>query len=149
MANRPANAGSDSAGPDRVYDREPAVAGAPPPVHHQGLPRSLRTAPGPRPASAAEPAAGQGAAIVHALAWLPYLAVLACAATGLFITWQGSRYAAQGTGLVGVALLLAAAARLLLPTRYAGPLASRHKAPDVAGFAVFGTAVLVLALTLP
>ena len=118
MANRPANAGSDSAGPDRAYDRDPA-------------------------------AAGRGAPVVHLLTWLPYLVTLACAATGMFITFQGSRYAARGTALVGVALLLAAVARLLLPARYAGPLVSRHKAPDVAGFTVFGTAVLVLALMLP
>jgi Protein of unknown function (DUF3017) len=102
-----------------------------------------------RPANAGSDSAGPNRAVVHVLAWLPYLAVLACAATGLFITFQGSRYAAQGTALAGVALLLAAVARLLLPARYAGPLVSRHKAPDVAGFAVFGTAVLVLALMLP
>jgi Protein of unknown function (DUF3017) len=143
MASRPADAGSDSAGPDRPYDREPAGAGAPPPVHHQGRPRSLRTSPRTRAA------AHQAVADVQVRAWLPYLIVLAGAAAGLYIAWQGSRYAGLGTGLVGGALLAAAAARLLLPPRYTGLLSSRLKAPDVAGFAVFGAAVLAIALTLP
>ena len=143
MAIRPANAGSDSAGPDRPYDREPAGAGAPSPVHHQGRPRSLRTSHRTRAA------AHQAAADAQVRAWLPYLIVLAGAATGLYIAWQGSRYAGLGTGLVGGALLAAAAARLLLPPRYTGLLSSRLKAPDVAGFAVFGAAVLAVALTLP
>jgi hypothetical protein len=86
---------------------------------------------------------------VQVRAWLPYLIVLAGAAAGLYIAWQGSRYAGLGTGLVGGALLAAAAARLLLPPRYTGLLSSRLKAPDVAGFAVFGAAVLAIALTLP
>jgi hypothetical protein len=151
MANRPANAGSDTTGPDRPHDREPAGAGAPPPVHHQGPPRSPRTAPRtePRTASRRRAAADQAEAEVQVLAWLTYLIVLAGAATGLYITWQGSRYAALGTGLLGCALLAAAAARLLLPRQYTGLLSSRQKAPDVAGFAVFGAAVLVIALTLP
>ena len=147
MANRPANAGSDSAGPDRPYDREPAGAGTPPPVHHQGQPGSPRTA--RRTAPRHRGAADQAEAGVDVLAWLTYLTVLAGAATGLYITWQGSRYAALGTGLVGCALLAAAAARLLLPQRYTGLLSSRQKAPDVAGFAVFGAAVLMVALSLP
>jgi hypothetical protein len=183
MANRPANAGSDSAGPDSAYDWE--RTGAPPPVHHQDLPRTLQAAPRHRPASAIRPgrrpqgraehrpqdhyehrpqerpearhvnpgppkaAAAHAAAEAHVLAWLPYLIVLAGAAFGLFVAWQGSRHAGLGTGLVGGALLAAAAARLLLPPRYAGPLSSRHKAHDVAGFAVFGAAVLAIALTLP
>ena len=47
------------------------------------------------------------------------------------------------------ALLVAAVARLALPPRYAGLLASRGKAQDVAAFAVFGAAVLAVALSLP
>ena len=67
---------------------------------------------------------------------------------GLAAAWYGSRLAVRGAVLVGGALLVAAVARLLLPSRYAGPLSSRGKASDVAGFAVFGTAVLVVALML-
>jgi Protein of unknown function (DUF3017) len=147
MANRLANAGSDTAGPDRDYDRGPAGAGAPSPARHQGQPRSLRTA--PRPGAAADQAASRAAADVHVLAWLPYLIVLAGAATGLFIAWHGSRYAGLGSVLVGGALLAAAAGRLLLPRRYNGLLSSRQKAPDVAAFAVLGAAVLAIALLLP
>jgi len=86
--------------------------------------------------------------VLAGLAWLPYLIALAGAALGLAIAWDGSRLAVRGTDLVGGALLVAAVARLLLPSRYAGPLSSRGKASDVTGFAVFGTAVLVVALML-
>jgi hypothetical protein len=128
-------------------------------VHHQDLPPSLRALPQhqpapPNPAANPRPAAqtharATKAAAVHPVSWLPYLVVLAGAGAGLFFAWQGSRYASLGTSLVGGALLAAAVARLLLPQRYAGLLTSRQKAPDVAGFAVFGTAVLALALMLP
>ena len=104
---------------------------------------------GPDRAHARRMPAAERAAGVRVLAWLPYLIVLAGAATGLFFAWHGSRYAGLGTVLVGGALLAAAMSRLLLPSRYAGPLSSRRKATDVAGFAVFGTAVLVIALMLP
>jgi hypothetical protein len=83
------------------------------------------------------------------LAWLPYLIVLAGAAVGMLIAWQGSKYAARGAGLIGASLLVAALARLILPERYAGLLASRRKASDVLGFAVFGAAVLAVAIALP
>ena len=138
MANRPAqggatgapaHGGATGAGPD--WDQ--ARADAPPPVHHQGYPSD--------PEDRRHP-------VLAGLAWLPYLIVLAGAAFGLAIAWQGSRLAVRGTVLVGCALLAAALARLLLPSRYAGPLSCRGKASDVAGFAVFGAAVLVVALML-
>jgi hypothetical protein len=134
MANRPANAGAHSAGP------QPGPAAAPPPVHHQDAPRSRRAAPGR--------AANPGPA-VRIVAWLPYLIVLGGAAAGLYMAWQGARQAGRGAGVVGVALLAAAVARLALPPRYAGLLATRGKALDVAAFAVLGAAVLAVALSLP
>jgi hypothetical protein len=134
MANMPANAGAHSAGP------QPGPAAAPPPVHHQDVPRSRRTAPG-RPADPS-PA-------VRIMAWLPYLIVLGGAAAGLYIAWQGARYVGRGAGVVGAALLAGAVARLALPPRYAGLLATRGKALDVATFAVLGAAVLAVALSLP
>ena len=127
MANRPASAGTHSSGPQR--GPEPA----PPSVHHQGFPRSPRTAP-VRPA---------------ALAWLPYLIVLAGVGGGMFVIWQGSQYAGRGAGLVGSTLLVAAVTRLVLPPRDAGLLASRGRALDVATYAVLGAAVLGVALSLP
>ena len=133
MANRPANAGAHSAG-----QQPPGPAAAPPPVHHQGHPRSRR--PAAKPAST--PAS-------HIVAWLPYLVVLAGAVAGLVVAWQGARHAGRGAALVGAALLAAALARLALPPRYAGLLASRSKTQDVAGFAVLGAAVLAVAASLP
>ena len=134
MANRPANAGAHSAGPQ-------GPAAAPPPVHHQDFPRAPGTA---------EPAPARPASLgIKVVAWLPYLIALAGAAVGLFIAWQGWQRAGRGTGVVGGALLVAAVARLVLPPRYAGPLASRGRAWDVATFAVLGAAVLGVALSLP
>jgi hypothetical protein len=132
MANRPANAGAHSDGPYQ------GPAAAPPPVHHQDFPRSRRAA----AAQASTPAS-------QVVAWLPYLIVLAGAGAGLFVAWQGARYAGRGAAVVGSALLVAALARLALPQRYAGLLASRSKAQDVAGFAVLGAAVLAVAASLP
>jgi DUF3017 family protein len=143
MANRPVNAGS-------------GAAAAPPPVHHDAAP----TAPSGRDAAPAAPAGHRAARTTRTtratrdprpskLAWLPYLIVLAGAATGMLIAWQGSKYAGRGAGLIGASLLVAALARLILPERYAGLLASRRKASDVLGFAVFGAAVLAVAIALP
>jgi hypothetical protein len=143
MANRPVNAGS-------------GAAAAPPPVHHDAAP----TAPSGRDAAPAAPAGHRAARTTRTtratrdprpskLAWLPYLIVLAGAATGMLIAWQGSKYAGRGAGLIGASLLVAALARLILPERYAGLLASRRKASDVLGFAAFGAAVLAVAIALP
>ena len=136
MANRPANAGAHSAGPQQETQQGPAAA--PPPVHHQDYPRSRRAA----AAKASKPAS-------RIVAWLPYLIVLAGTVAGLLVASQGSRHAGRGAAVVGAALLVAALARLALPPRYAGLLASRSKAQDVAGFAVFGAAVLAVAASLP
>ena len=86
---------------------------------------------------------------VGGLAWVPYLIVLAGAAAGMFVVWQGSKYAGRGTGLLGCSLLAAALGRLILPPRYASLLSTRRKASDVLTFAVFGTAVIAVALMLP
>ena len=149
MANRPVNAGS-------------GAAAAPPPVPHDATPAT----PAGHHAATAAPAGHRAARTARAarttratraardprpskLAWLPYLIVLAGAATGMLIAWQGSKYAGRGAGLIGASLLVGALARLILPERYAGLLASRRKASDVLGFAVFGAAVLAVAIALP
>lgn len=151
MANRPANAGAHSAGPQQRMQQQTqqrtqqGPAAAPPPVHHQDYPRSRRAA-AAKAANAAK-AAKPASAVV---AWLPYLIVLAGTAAGLLVASSpGSRQAGRGAAVVGAALLVAALARLALPARYAGLLASRSKAQDVAGFAVFGAAVLAVAASLP
>lgn len=86
---------------------------------------------------------------VGVLGLLPYLLVLAVIAVGLVIAFHGSRFAGRGTALIGGALLAAAVARLLLPQRAAGLLASRGKAIDVLTFTVLGGCVLGIALALP
>ncbi len=75
--------------------------------------------------------------------------MLAGVAAGMFVIWQGSKYAGRGAALVGCSLLAGALARLILPARYAGLLASRRKASDVLAFAAFGAAVLAVAIALP
>ena len=146
MANRPVNAGS-------------GAAAAPPPVPHD----AAQAVPAGHDAATAAPAGHRAARTARTtrttraardprpskLAWLPYLIVLAGAATGMLIAWQGSKYAGRGAGLIGASLLVGALARLILPERYAGLLASRRKASDVLGFAVFGAAVLAVAIALP
>jgi Protein of unknown function (DUF3017) len=142
MANRPVNTGSGG-------------AAAPPPVHHDADPAT--------PATSAAPASHRAARTTRTtratraargprpsrLAWLPYLIVLAGTAAGMLVAWHGSKYAGRGAGLIGASLLAAALARLILPARYAGLLATRRKASDVLGFAVFGAAVLAVAIALP
>jgi hypothetical protein len=146
MANRPANAGAHSAGPHPGMQQgtQQGPAAAPPPVHHQDYPRSRRGA-----AAAAAAAAQTPSPASAIVAWLPYLIVLAGTAAGLLVASQGSRNPGRGAAVVGAALLVAALARLVLPPRYAGLLASRSKTQDVAGFAVFGVAVLAVAASLP
>ena len=79
---------------------------------------------------------------------MTYLVVLTGVVVGLLIALRGSRYTGIGTGLAGCSLLVAAVARLALPPRYTGPLASRNKVVDVLAFAVLGGGVLGLALWL-
>jgi len=142
MANRPVNTGSGG-------------AAAPPPVHHDAIPSAppASSAPGAVPAghratraraSRESPDAAGGV-----LAWLPYLIVLAGAAAGMFVIWQGSKYAGRGAAVIGASLLVGALVRLILPMRCAGLLASRRKASDVLAFAAFGAAVLAVAIALP
>ena len=147
MASRPVNTGSGGAAAPRPPDAaapRPLDASTPrppdaaaPASHRAARPRPSRGSPEPA-ATAAGP-----------LAWLPYLVVLAGVGAGMFIVWQGSKYAGRGSALVGVSLLAGALARLILPARWAGLLSSRRKASDVLAFAAFGAAVLAVAIALP
>ena len=155
----------------------PLDAAAPPPVHHDLAPRAPRAgalrARAPRAGvpgvGLPRAAAGHRAArprdprhptdprrprvrenpAASALAWVPYLLVLAGAAAGMLVAWHGPNYAGRGAGLLGSSLIAAALARLILPARYAGLLSTRRKAFDVLAFAAFGAAVLAVALMLP
>jgi hypothetical protein len=157
MANTPANAGSSEGQAARGTTGPRAVPG------HRAAPQQRAAQPrAAQPRAAQQRAAQQRAAQQRAaqpkpaqaaepggLAWLPYLIVLAGVAAGVFKVFQGSKYAAQGTGLLGCALLVAALARLVLPPRLAGLLSSRRKTSDVLAFTAFGAGVLVVALMLP
>jgi len=144
MANRPANAGSGRVGPDRGL--APMGDIAPPP--DAAAPRDPA---GPAPAShrATRSSQSDEPAVTGVLAWVPYLVVLAGAAAAMFVVSKGSAYALRGIAVLGATLLAAALARLLLPNRFAGLLASRRKTSDVLAFAVLGAAVLAVALSLP
>ena len=102
-----------------------------------------------RPANAGAHSAGPRRGPAPPLAWLPYLIVLAGVVTGLVVAWLGTQGAGRGAGVVGGALLAAALARLALPPRYAGLLASRRKAMDVTAFAALGAGLLGIAVSLP
>src|SRR5690242_11383885 len=164
MANRPANAGSGRVGPDRglapMGDIAPppdtAAPRTPPGPAAAGPTSASPTSASPRPASpapvshrATRSKEGDEPAVTGVLAWVPYLVVLAGAAVAMFIVSKGSAYALRGIAVLGGTLLAAALARLLLPNRFAGLLASRRKASDVLAFAVFGAALLAVALSLP
>jgi hypothetical protein len=145
MANRPVNTGSGGAAAPPPPDTAPPYDAPPPygaPVGH----RATRTA---RTARADRASQTDGDSATSALAWLPYLIVLAGVAAGMFVVWKGSKYAGRGAGLIGASLLAGAVARLILPARYAGLLSSRRKASDVLALALFGAAVLAVAIALP
>lgn len=78
---------------------------------------------------------------------LPLLAVLAVVAAGLLLgvldRWR------VGASVLGAAVLLAGALRLLLPARRAGLLVVRSRRLDVAVLLPLGAALLVLASSVP
>jgi hypothetical protein len=139
MANRPVNTGSGGAAAPPPPDAAPPYD-APPPYGAPAGHRATRTT---------RASQTDGDSATSALAWLPYLIVLAGVAGGMFVAWKGSKYAGRGAGLIGASLLVGAVARLILPARYAGLLSSRRKASDVLALALFGAAVLAVAIALP
>ena len=167
MANRPVNTGSGGAAappPDAVPPPNAALPSAaapppgaapppnaaPPPVHHDASPAPpSASAPASHRPARPRPTRARDRDRVPLSAWLPYLIVLAGVAAGMFVIWQGSKYAGRGSALIGASLLAGALARLILPERYAGLLSSRRKASDVLAFAAFGAAVLAVAIALP
>ena len=86
----------------------------------------------------------------HRTRWgAAYPIVLAGTAAGLAYLWRGPQNVRGGVLAVAVTLLLAAAARLVLPERRAGLLVSRRRFADVAAFSILGLALLVAGLVLP
>ena len=76
-----------------------------------------------------------------------YLLVLAVTAVGVGIVVYGAWR--NGIRVMGGALVLAAAVRLLLSARDAGMLAVRNKALDAVILVVLGSALIVLAGSIP
>jgi Protein of unknown function (DUF3017) len=112
-------------------------------AHASPRPRAGAVRPG---AAGAERARGD-ASIVGVI---PLLAVLVVVVAGVYVAWrQGSAGGGEGGVLAGAALLVGAVARLLLPVRLAGLLATRKRATDVLTLAVFGVGLLVAGLVLP
>jgi len=110
------------------------------------IPRASHARPGqaqPGQAQPAQPPASWAALV-------PHLVVLVCVAAGIYIAWhQGSHGGGRGGVVAGAALLVAAVARLMLPTRLAGLLAVRHRATDVVTLTVLGVSLLTAGLVLP
>jgi hypothetical protein len=115
--------------------------------HPMGWGAPARPSP-PSPLPPPEEARAQGdASIVRVI---PLLAVIVVTVAGVYIVWrQGSAGGGEGGAVGGAALLAAALARLLLPTRLVGLLATRKRATDVITLTVFGVSLLVAGLVLP
>ncbi|SDT23859.1 Protein of unknown function [Friedmanniella luteola] len=79
----------------------------------------------------------------------PLLVVVAGVALGLLVSVLGEATWRLGSVLVGLALLVGAVERLVLSDRAAGLLQVRGKGFDVAVLALFGLAVVALALVVP
>ena len=82
-------------------------------------------------------------------AQVPYVIVLAGLVAGLAYIWQGPHSVREGTFILAGALFVAVAARLALPERRAGMLASRRRYIDVTALAILAIGLLVAGLVLP
>jgi hypothetical protein len=81
---------------------------------------------------------------------IPYLAVLVATIAGVYVAWhQGSAGGGKGGVVGGVALLIAAVMRLVLPARLVGLLGTRNRAIDVLTLTIFGGGLLIAGLVLP
>ena len=96
------------------------------------------------PAESAEPA---GRRYPSTIGGLLYLVVLGSAGVALFVVSRGDWR--LGVRWIGGALVFAALARLVLPSREAGMLAVRRRGIDVTILTVIGVALWVLASTIP
>jgi hypothetical protein len=104
----------------------------------------------PRPSARSKAAAKRVKEDASIVEVVPLLAVLVVAIAGVYIAWrQGSASGGEGGVVAGVALLVGAVARLLLPAGLAGLLATRKRATDVITLTAFGAGLLVAGLVLP
>jgi hypothetical protein len=140
---------ASTAGPDHVPRPSPARAARPgsqaypdPPVHQQHQPAPGGPAGTPRGPRARRAGGARGAQV-------PYVIVLAGVIAGLAYIWQGPHSVRAGTFILAGALFVAVAARLALPQRRAGMLASRRRYIDVTALAILAIGLLVAGLVLP
>jgi hypothetical protein len=128
----------------------PELAASPPPNERSFAPPELAATATPRRAATrhAPRRAARGRGKQPRWGWA-YPIALTAAAASLAYLWRGPQYVRGGVLAVAVTLLLAAAARLVLPERRAGLLASRHRLADVAAFTILGLALLAAGLVLP
>ncbi len=168
-ANLPAPApGAGPPGTARPAAAPPGIArpaAAPPAAAPPGTARPAATqpaaasgagAPGAGAPRAAAPRAGaprggrrRGALASRQRAGAAYLIVLCGVALSLAYMWRGPQNVRGGTLAVAGMLIAAAVARLVLPERRAGMLASRRRLVDVAAFTVLGVALLAAGLVFP
>jgi hypothetical protein len=134
---------SSPRGPASPRPAHPAPQAYPdPPVHHQHQPPPDIPAAPPRGSRARRSGGVRGAQV-------PYVIVLAGLAAGLAYIWQGPHAVRAGTFIVAGALFVAVVARLALPERRAGMLASRRRYIDVTALAILAVGLLVAGLVLP
>jgi hypothetical protein len=118
--------------------------------HWSTVTRPSHASPRPRASARSKTAARRAKEDVSIVGVIPLLAVLVVAIAGVYIAWrQGSAGGGEGGVVGGAALLAGALARLLLPARLAGLLATRKRTTDVITLAVFGVGLLVAGLVLP
>ncbi len=104
----------------------------------------------PRPSRVSVRAARRAREEASIVKVIPLLAVMVVTAAGVYIAWlKGSAGGGEGGVVGGAGLLVAALARLLLPTQLVGLLATRKRALDVITLAAFGYCLLVAGLVLP
>ena len=111
-------------------------------MHHQHQPASAGPASPPRGTRARRAGPVRGAQLAYAI-------VLAGVVAGLVYIWQGPHSVHAGTFTLAGALFVAVAARLALPERRAGMLASRRRYIDVTALAILAIGLLVAGLVLP
>ncbi len=137
-----------SAAPPSAPEPPPAAPPPAPPAEAAPEPAPARTA-GSRRAPTSH-GRGRDRSRSNRTRWgAAYPIVLAGMAAGLAYLWRGPENVRGGVLTVAVTLLLAAAARLVLPERRAGLLVSRRRFADVAAFSILGLALLVAGLVLP
>ncbi|MGH3216989.1 MAG: DUF3017 domain-containing protein [Trebonia sp.] len=138
-----ARAGSRAAAPWPPQGRPPQQAAAPQP----GVPVAPAAPAGRVARQVAVTRARRERSLIGVI---PYLAVLLCTIAGGYIAFrEGSAGGGAGGVIAGLALLMGAVIRAVLPARLAGLLASRRRATDVVTLAAFGACLLIAGLVLP